>query len=223
VAAFGDGEAFLSSDITALIPYIRRVTLIGEDEVVAGTRQGLVITSLDGTPVTPRTIDVDWNVEQAQKGGYPHFMLKEMSEQPEAVENALRGRVDAQGEVSLVGLLDAVSIPDLDEVRVIGMGSAWIAGSTRPPPSSSWRGCAPAWKTPASSATATPSSTSAAWSSPSPNPARRLTPWRRSARPSAAALGSWRDQCGRSALSQEADAVLFMQSGRRSACSPPRR
>jgi glucosamine--fructose-6-phosphate aminotransferase (isomerizing) len=128
VAAFGDGEAFLSSDITALIPYIRRVTLIGEDEVVAGTREGLVITSLDGTPVTPRTIDVDWNVEQAQKGGYPHFMLKEMSEQPEAVENALRGRVDAQGEVSLVGLLDAVSIPDLDEVRVIGMGSAWIAG-----------------------------------------------------------------------------------------------
>src|ERR1019366_6883072 len=84
VAAFGDGEAFLSSDITALIPYIRRV---GEDEVVAGTREGLVITSLDGTPVTPRTIDVDWNVEQAQKGGYPHFMLKEMSEQPEAVEN----------------------------------------------------------------------------------------------------------------------------------------
>jgi glucosamine--fructose-6-phosphate aminotransferase (isomerizing) len=87
-----------------------------------------VVTTLDGTPVTPRIIDVDWNVEQAQKGGYPHFMLKEVNEQPEAVENALRGRVDAGGEVSLEGLLDAVSIPDLDEVRVIGMGSAWIAG-----------------------------------------------------------------------------------------------
>ena len=128
VAGLADGEVFLSSDITALIPYTRRVTLIGEGEVVAATREGLVLTSLDGAPVTPRTIEVDWEAEQAQKGGYPHFMLKEMHEQPEAVENALRGRVDAAGEVRLDGFLDGVAIPDLDEVRIVGMGSAWIAG-----------------------------------------------------------------------------------------------
>jgi len=129
VAAAAEGEVFLSSDITALIPYTRRVTLIGEDEVVAGTPGGgLVVTALNGDPVTPRTIEVDWSVEQAQKGGYPHFMLKEMHEQPEAVESALRGRVGADGEVRLEGFLDAVAIPELTEVRIIGMGSAWIAG-----------------------------------------------------------------------------------------------
>ena len=129
VAAAGDGEVFLSSDITALIPYTRRITLIGEDQVVAGTPEaGLVVTTLAGDAVTPRVIEVDWDVEQAQKGGYPHFMLKEMHEQPEAVVNALRGRVTAAGEVRLDGFLDSVAIPGLEDVRVIGMGSAWIAG-----------------------------------------------------------------------------------------------
>jgi glucosamine--fructose-6-phosphate aminotransferase (isomerizing) len=128
VAAAADGEVFLSSDITALIPFTRRVTLIGENQVVAGTPVGLAVTTLDGDPVTPRTIDVDWNVEQAQKGGYPHFMLKEINEQPEAVDSALRGRIDATGEVSLGDFLDAVAIPELNDVRVVGMGSAWIAG-----------------------------------------------------------------------------------------------
>jgi glucosamine--fructose-6-phosphate aminotransferase (isomerizing) len=129
VAAATDGEVFLSSDITALIPYSRRVTLIGEDEVVSGTPEGgLVVTALNGDRVTPRLIDVDWDVEQAQKGGYPHFMLKEMNEQPDAVENALRGRIDVHGEVCLDSFLDAVTIPALDQVRIIGMGSAWIAG-----------------------------------------------------------------------------------------------
>jgi len=129
VAAAGDGEVFLSSDITALIPYTRRITLIGEEQVVAGTPDGgLVVTTLAGDAVTPQVIEVDWDVEQAQKGGYPHFMLKEMHEQPEAVVNALRGRITATGEVRLEGLLDRVAIPELEDVRVIGMGSAWIAG-----------------------------------------------------------------------------------------------
>ena len=128
VAAVGEGEVFLSSDITALIPYTRRVTLLGEDEVVAGTPDGLAVTDLAGMPVTPRTIEVDWDVEQAQKGGYPHFMLKEINEQPEAVENALRGRIDNAGQVHLDGFLDPEAIPALDDVRVVGMGSAWIAG-----------------------------------------------------------------------------------------------
>ncbi|HAW10745.1 MAG: glutamine--fructose-6-phosphate transaminase (isomerizing) [Candidatus Dormibacteria bacterium] len=128
VASVGEGEVFLSSDITALIPYARRVTLIGEDEVVTGTPEGLSVTDLAGAAVTPRTIEVDWDVEQAQKGGYPHFMLKEINEQPEAVENALRGRIDAGGEIHLDGFLDPEAIPALDDVRVIGMGSAWIAG-----------------------------------------------------------------------------------------------
>jgi glucosamine--fructose-6-phosphate aminotransferase (isomerizing) len=123
-----DGEVLLSSDITALVPYTRHVTLIGDDEVVAASPGRVVVTTLDGDPVTSRSVDVDWDAEQAQKGGYPHYMLKEMHEQPAAVENALRGRVGATGLVELGNILD----PDLArravDVQVLGMGSAAIAG-----------------------------------------------------------------------------------------------
>ena len=128
VAAALDGEVFLSSDITALLPYTKTVTLLGEGEVVAARPGGLKIVSADGEAVTPKSIEVDWEAEQAQKGGYPHFMLKEMNEHPDAVENAFRGRIDAEGHVRIDGLPDPSAIAELRDVRIIGMGSAWIAG-----------------------------------------------------------------------------------------------
>ncbi|HXZ99135.1 MAG TPA: glutamine--fructose-6-phosphate transaminase (isomerizing) [Candidatus Binatia bacterium] len=128
VLGTADREVFLSSDITALIPYTRQVTLIGDDEVVAARPGRVVVTSLSGAPVTPRCITVDWDAEQAQKGGYPHFMLKEMYEQPEAVESALRGRLDGSGMVDLGGVLDAAQVRELHDIQVLGMGSAGIAG-----------------------------------------------------------------------------------------------
>ncbi len=123
-----DGEVLLSSDITALIPYTKRVTLIGDDEVVAATPECVVVTTLDGAAVSPRSIDVDWDAEQAQKGSYPHYMLKEMHEHPEAVENALRGRLSRSGLVDLSGLIVPELARQIREVRILGMGSAWIAG-----------------------------------------------------------------------------------------------
>jgi glucosamine--fructose-6-phosphate aminotransferase (isomerizing) len=123
-----DGEVFLSSDITALLPYTREVTLLGDGEVVAAHPGSVRVTRLDGTGVTPATIVVDWEAEQAQKGGYPHFMLKEMNEHPEAATNALRGRLTPGGLVDLGGLLDPASLRRMGDVQVVGMGSAWIAG-----------------------------------------------------------------------------------------------
>ncbi len=128
VAAASGSEAFLSSDITALIPYTREITLIGEDEVVAATPGHLAVTGLDGSPVAPRTVTVDWEASQAQKGGYPHFMLKEINEQPEAVESALRGRIDDRGLVNLDNLLAPEQLRAVREVQILGMGSARIAG-----------------------------------------------------------------------------------------------
>ncbi len=123
-----EGEVLLCSDITALIPHTRHVTLIGDDQVVTATLERVCITSLDGEPVVPRTIEVDWEVEQAQKGGYPHFMLKEMHEQPEALENALRGRIGSDGLVDLGTALSPALVRGLRDVVILGMGSAWIAG-----------------------------------------------------------------------------------------------
>ena len=129
VVGLGDGEVFVSSDITALIPYTKRVVLLGEGELAAASPAGVVITSLDGSRVEPRVVVVDWEAEQAQKGGFPHFMLKEIHEQPHALRSALRGRIDESGFVDLpdVALADA-HLGALDKVTIVACGSAWIAG-----------------------------------------------------------------------------------------------
>ena len=128
VAGAPDGEVLLSSDITALIPFTREVILIGDDEVVAATPGSVRVTTLDGSPVSPERIVVDWEAEQAQRGGYPHFMLKEMNETPSAAANAMRGRIASSGLVDLGDLLDPGLAARIRDVQVVGMGSAWIAG-----------------------------------------------------------------------------------------------
>ncbi len=105
VIGLGDDEVFVSSDITALIPYTKRVVPLGEGEVASVSPESVVLTTLDGTPVEPRVIAVTWEAEQAQKNGFPHFMLKEIHEQPEALRSALRGRIDDDGLVDLPDML----------------------------------------------------------------------------------------------------------------------
>jgi glucosamine--fructose-6-phosphate aminotransferase (isomerizing) len=130
VIGLGNGEAFVSSDITALIPYTKRVLLLGEGEVAAATPAGVEVQSLDGTRVEPRVITVDWDAEQAQKGGFPHFMLKEIHEQPDALRAALRDRID--GDTGLVHLadigLDDARLASFRSLTVVACGTAWLAG-----------------------------------------------------------------------------------------------
>ncbi|MBJ7610430.1 MAG: glutamine--fructose-6-phosphate transaminase (isomerizing) [Candidatus Dormibacteraeota bacterium] len=129
VVGLGDDEVFVSSDITALIPYTKRVILLGEGEVASASPQEVVITSLDGTRVEPRIVVVDWEAEQAQKDGFPHFMLKEIHEQPQSLDGALRGRIDDSGFVDLPDVaLDDDHLAALDQVTIVACGSAWIAG-----------------------------------------------------------------------------------------------
>ncbi len=129
VVGLGDNEVFVSSDITALIPYTKRVVLLGEGEVASVSPESVVLTTLDGSVVEPRVIAVTWEAEQAQKNGFPHFMLKEIHEQPEALRGALRGRIDDDGMVDLPDiLLDKAHLRALDQVSIVACGSAWIAG-----------------------------------------------------------------------------------------------
>ena len=128
VVGLGNGEVFISSDITALIPYTKRVALLGEGEIVTATAAGAEVQRLDGTPVEPRVVTVDWEAEQAQKNGYPHFLLKEIHEQPDAVRHALRDRIADTGVVALpeLGISDSV-IAGAREVVLVACGSAWYA------------------------------------------------------------------------------------------------
>jgi glucosamine--fructose-6-phosphate aminotransferase (isomerizing) len=129
VIGLGEDEVFVSSDITALIPYTKRVIPLGEGELAAVSPDSVVISTLDGVPVEPRVITVTWEAEQAQKNGFPHFMLKEIHEQPEALRSALRGRVDDSGFVDLADMaLDDNHLRGIDQVTIVACGSAWIAG-----------------------------------------------------------------------------------------------
>jgi glucosamine--fructose-6-phosphate aminotransferase (isomerizing) len=125
VVGLGENENYIASDITAIIPYTKRVLVLGEGEVAAVTPLGAEVSSLDGVTVKPKIIHVDWDVTQAQKGGFAHFMLKEIHETPEALANAMRGRLTDDGLVSF----REFEVPDeqlrnLNEVILLGMGTS---------------------------------------------------------------------------------------------------
>ena len=125
VVGLGDNEYYIASDITAIIPYTKRVLVLGEGEVAAITPLGAEVSTLDGVTVKSKVVHVDWDVAQAQKGGFAHFMLKEIHETPEAVANAARGRLSDDGEVSF----REFDIPDeqlrkIHDVLLLGMGTS---------------------------------------------------------------------------------------------------
>lgn len=125
VIGLNGDEFFVASDITAVIPYTKQVLVLGEGEVVAITPSGAQVSTLDGIAVAAKVITVDWDVSQAKKGGYRHFMLKEIHETPDAVANALRGRLIADGSVRFQEC--AMSDADLrryGNVLLLGMGTS---------------------------------------------------------------------------------------------------
>jgi glutamine---fructose-6-phosphate transaminase (isomerizing) len=128
VVGLGDGENFLGSDVAAFIAHTRDAVELGQDQVVEIRRDGVTVTTFDGAPADVRPYHVDWDASAAEKGGYDHFMLKEIAEQPKAVADTLLGRVDREGRLSLdeVRLSDQ-ELRDIDKVVIVACGTAYHA------------------------------------------------------------------------------------------------
>lgn len=128
VIGLGEGENFLGSDVAAFVEHTRSALAIGQDEIVAITPDSVTVTDFDGAPVDPSPFEVSWNAEAADKGGWPSFMAKEVSEEPEAVANTVRGRI-ADGQIvipELDGLDDLFT--GIDRVIVLACGTAYYSG-----------------------------------------------------------------------------------------------
>jgi glucosamine--fructose-6-phosphate aminotransferase (isomerizing) len=128
VIGLGEGENFLGSDVAAFVEHTRNALAIGQDEIVSITPEGVEVTDFAGAPVTPEPFEVTWDAAAAEKGGWPSFMAKEVSEEPEAVANTLRGRIHDGAVVipELDGLDDLFA--GLSRIIVIACGTAAYAG-----------------------------------------------------------------------------------------------
>ena len=129
VVGIGDGEAFLASDVAAFIDHTRDAIELGQDQVVELTANGVEVTDFDGEPVATTPFTVDWDASAAEKGGYDLFMLKEIAEQPKAVADTMRGRIDRSGRLHLDdSRINDNELREIDKVVVIACGTAYHAG-----------------------------------------------------------------------------------------------
>ncbi len=128
VVGVGDGETFVASDVAAFFEYTREAVELGQDQVVLVTADGYTVTDFDGNDVSTRPFHVDWDLAAVEKGGHDYFMLKEIEEQPAAVENTLMGHfLDGRIVLDEQRLSDQ-DLRDVDKVFVVACGSAYHSG-----------------------------------------------------------------------------------------------
>ena len=120
VVGLGTNENFLASDVAAFISHTKKALELGQDQVVEITPNSVVVTNLDGAVVQGKEFEISWDASAAERGGFSHFMLKEIYEQPKAISDTLIGR--------LSGLDLKIKFEKIDKIVIIACGTAYNAG-----------------------------------------------------------------------------------------------
>lgn len=130
VIGLGVGENFLGSDVAAFVEYTRRAVAIGQDQIVTITPDRVTVTDFDGNPVETEEFDIAWDASASEKGGWSSFMAKEVSEQPDAVANTLRGRIN-DGHVIVPELTEFGDdvLAGIRRIVIVACGTAAYAGT----------------------------------------------------------------------------------------------
>ncbi|MBI5456481.1 glutamine--fructose-6-phosphate transaminase (isomerizing) [Candidatus Kaiserbacteria bacterium] len=130
VIGVGKNERFIASDASPILPHTKKVVFLEDGEVAILTPDKHTVLKLNATKIQREPEEIEWNAEQAQKGGHEHFMLKEILEAPLVVEDTMRGRLILNKGTSKLGGLDKVEkkLKEIDRIIIVACGTAYLAG-----------------------------------------------------------------------------------------------
>ncbi len=130
VVGVGENEYFLASDATPIVEHTKQVIYLNDQEIVVIRNGELQIRTIEALPITPYIQTLDLELAQIEKGGYPHFMLKEIFEQPKSLRDSMRGRINAdKNHLVLGGLIEyQQKLINADRIVIVGCGTSWHAG-----------------------------------------------------------------------------------------------
>ena len=126
VVGLGKGENFLASDVSAFIAHTKSALELGQDQVVQVSPDSVLVTDLDGKQISAKPFEITWDAKAAERGGYTHFMLKEIFEQPKAISETLLGRFSDDSKV-ICSELSSLNL-DIDRILILACGTAYHAG-----------------------------------------------------------------------------------------------